>query len=55
LLDTFRGHLLAAWVRTKWDKHVSGHLVAEYFWPDDYYVAPKGDEAYFIRAELLSW
>ncbi len=54
--DKFRGQLLAAWVRTKWDKHVSGHLVAEYFWPDDYYVAPKGDEAYFIRAELLlSW
>lgn len=54
--EKMRGHLLAAWVRSKFNKHVSGHLVAEHFWPGDYYVAPKGDEAYFIRAEmLLSW
>jgi hypothetical protein len=51
--DKFRGHLVAAWARAKFDKHVSGHLMAEYFFPGDYYIAPKGDEAYFLRAELF--
>jgi hypothetical protein len=50
--DKFRGHLVTAWLRAKFDKHVSGHLLAEYFLPGDYYVAPKGDNAYFLRAEL---
>jgi hypothetical protein len=50
--DKFRGHLLTAWLRAKYDKHVSGHLLAEYFQAGDYYVAPKGDNAYFLRAEL---
>jgi hypothetical protein len=27
-------------------------LLAEYFKPGGYYVAPKGDNAYFLRAEL---
>jgi hypothetical protein len=51
--DKFRGHLVAAWARAKFDKQVSGHLMAEYFFPGDYYIAPKGDEAYFLRAELF--
>ena len=50
--DRFRGHLYTAWLRMKLDKHVSGHLLAEYFQPGNYYVAPKGDNAYFLRAEL---
>lgn len=50
--DNFRGSLYAVWLRVKYDKHVSGHLLAEYFMPGDYYVAPKGDNAYFLRAEL---
>lgn len=50
--DKFRGHLLTAWLRAKFNKHVSGHLLAEYFMPGDYYVAPKDDNAYFLRAEL---
>lgn len=50
--DKFRGHLVTAWLRAKLDKHVSGHLLAEYFLPGDYYEAPKGDNAYFLRAEL---
>ncbi len=50
--DNFRGSLYTAWLRVKYDKHVSGHLLAEYFTPGDYYVAPKGDNAYFLRAEL---
>jgi hypothetical protein len=50
--DTFRGNLFTTWLRVKYDKHISGHLLAEYFMPGDYYVAPKGDNAYFLRAEL---
>ena len=50
--DTFRGNLYTAWLRVKYDKHVSGHLLAEYFQAGNYYVAPKGDNAYFLRAEL---
>lgn len=51
--EKFRGHLLAAWAKAKFNKHVAGHLMAEYFLPGDYYVAPKGDNAYFLRAELF--
>ena len=50
--DKFRGHLFTAWLRAKFDEHLSGHLLAEYLLPGDYYVSPKGDNAYFLRAEL---
>ncbi len=50
--DKFRGNLFSAWLRVKYDKHISGHLLAEYFQTGNYYVAPKGDNAYFLRAEL---
>jgi hypothetical protein len=50
--DKFRGNLFTAWLRARYDKHISGHLLAEYFLPGNYYVAPKGDNAYFLRAEL---
>lgn len=52
----FRGHLLTGWLKTKLNKHVSGHLVAEYLDPGDYYAEQRRDDAYFVRAELmLSW
>jgi len=55
-VDKLRGHLFTAWLRAKFDKQVSGHLLAEYLLPGDYYVTPKGDNAYFLRAELnLTW
>ena len=58
----FRGHLFAGWVKTKLDKHVAGHLVAEYFDPGDYYAdgtplkkkAYRQDDSFFVRAELIS-
>jgi hypothetical protein len=54
--DNFRGHLLTGWIRSKFDKMVSGHLVAEYFMPGDYYESPKNDNAWFFRAEInLTW
>ncbi len=52
----FRGHLATGWIRTKLNKHVSGHLVAEYLWPGDFYARNRRDESYFVRAELsLAW
>ena len=61
----FRGHLFAGWVKTKLDKHVAGHLVAEYFTPGDYYAdgtpvakkkAYRQDDSFFVRAEvMLTW
>ena len=54
--DRFRGHLLAGWIKTKFNKHVSGHLVAEYLMPGDYYAENRRNDSFFIRAELaLTW
>jgi hypothetical protein len=54
--DDFRGHLLTGWIRARFDKTISGHLVAEYFMPGDFYESPKNDNAWFFRAELnLAW
>ncbi len=52
----FRGHLLTAWLKTKLNAHVSGHLVAEYLAPGDFYASHRRDRAYFFRAEVvLNW
>lgn len=52
----FRGHLFTAWLKTKLDKHISGHLVAEYLAPGDYYADNRRDESFFVRAEVsLAW
>ncbi|MCF7990448.1 MAG: alginate export family protein [Thiohalocapsa sp.] len=52
----FRGHLLTAWLKAKLNEHVSGHLVAEYLDPGDYYADNRRDDSYFVRAELtLTW
>lgn len=52
----FRGHLFTAWLKTKLNKHVSGHLVAEYLATGDYYAEHRRDDAFFVRAELsLAW
>lgn len=52
----FRGHLFTGWIKTKLNKHVSGHLVAEYLMPGDYYAKSRRDDSYFVRAEInLTW
>ena len=50
---TFRGHLFAAWAKAKFNKYVSGHLVAEYLAPGDFYAENRQDGSYFLRAELV--
>jgi len=49
---TFRGHLFTAWAKAKFNKFVSGHLVAEYLAPGDFYADNRRDGSYFLRAEL---
>jgi hypothetical protein len=52
----FRGHLFTGWIKTKLNKHLSGHLVAEYLLPGDYYAKNRRDNSYFVRAEInLTW
>lgn len=52
----FRGHLFTGWLKAKLNRQVSGHLVAEYLRPGDFYADHRQDDSYFIRAELnLTW
>ncbi|MCF7977518.1 MAG: alginate export family protein [Chromatiaceae bacterium] len=52
----FRGHLFTAWLKAKLSDHISGHLVAEYLAPGDFYAEHRRDDSYFLRAELvLHW
>ena len=52
----FRGHLFTGWLKTKLNKHVSGHLVAEYLAPGDYYADNRQNDSFFVRAEVtLTW
>ncbi|NLX04216.1 MAG: alginate export family protein [Phycisphaerae bacterium] len=49
----FRGQLLSWLLRYKINKHVSGHLVSEFFFPGDYYTDESNDPAVFLRAEVV--
>ncbi|WP_343033134.1 hypothetical protein [Caldichromatium japonicum] len=52
----FRGHLFTAWLKAKFNPNLSGHLVAEYLIPGDYYAVNRQNDGLFVRAELnLSW
>jgi hypothetical protein len=49
----FRGHLLTAILRYKMNEHLSAHLWGEFFMPGNYYDGTKGDDAAFLRAEVI--
>ena len=49
----FRGSLFTGWVKTKFNKNLSGHLVAEYLAPGDFYAVNRQDGSYFLRAEVV--
>jgi hypothetical protein len=50
---SFRGQLLTWWLKYVITPQVSGHVVAEFFCPGDYYARPNRDFATFVRAELV--
>jgi hypothetical protein len=53
---SFRGQLVSAWMKYKFNEHVSGHLVGEFFCPGNYYDDSRNDPAVFLRYELVfSW
>lgn len=49
----FRGHLVTSVLKFDLTRALSGHLMAEVFFPGDYYASPKGDLASFLRFQLL--
>ena len=48
----FRGQLVQAFFRYKFNRYLAGHLWGEYFIPGDYYSNNRDDNAVFLRAEL---
>ena len=49
----FRGQLLTAKLDYKYTRHISGHFLAEYFCPGDYYTNDNNDHSVFLRYELM--
>lgn len=49
----FRGQLFTWWLKYVITPQLSGHVVAEYFFPGDYYANSNNDAATFIRTELV--
>jgi hypothetical protein len=47
----FRGHFAQAFVKYRFNQHLSGHLWSEFYFPGDYYTSRT--TAYFFRAELF--
>ncbi len=50
--EKFRGNLVTMWAKYKFNSQLSGHLLAEYFCPGDYYPKQNNDSAYFLRFNL---
>lgn len=48
--DHFRGHYLQATLQHTFNKHIKGHLWAEFVWQGDYYA--RNDLMTFLRAEV---
>lgn len=56
----FKGHLMTAILRYQFNRFWSGHVLGEYFIPEDYYAsAPSGplrtrrESAWFLRSEVM--
>ncbi|HON69350.1 MAG TPA: alginate export family protein, partial [Phycisphaerae bacterium] len=49
----FRGQLLTWWLKYVITPQISGHVVAEFFCPGDYYAKSNNDPAVFVRTELV--
>lgn len=50
--DRFRGNLVTMWAKYKFSSQLTGHLLAEYFCPGNYYPKQNDDSAYFLRFNL---
>jgi hypothetical protein len=43
---------VTAVARYQFNRYLAGHLWGEYFFPGDYYSAPRDDAAFYLRAEM---
>ena len=50
---SFRGQLITARLKYQYTKHISGHLLGEFFCPGNYYSHDNDDPACFLRYELM--
>ena len=48
----FRGQLVTCWAKYRFSQQLSGHLLGEYFIPDNYYQKAYRDDAFFFRFNL---
>ena len=48
-----KGQLLSGLMRYKFSEHVSGHLLAELFFPGDFYNETRNEVAGLFRYELV--
>ena len=48
----FRGQLITCWAKYRFSKKLWGHLLGEYFIPDNYYEKSNRDDAFFLRFNL---
>ncbi|MCD6365507.1 MAG: alginate export family protein [Planctomycetes bacterium] len=54
--NCFRGHLVTAKLGYKWNRHVSGHLLGEMFFPGNFYSNTRNEVGGFFRCEVtLAW
>lgn len=49
----FRGQLVTAVLKYKFNENISGHLLGEAFFPGDYYDDSRNDPAFFARYQLV--
>jgi hypothetical protein len=52
----FRGQLVTLLAKFDITKHLKAHILQEYFFPGNYYAAPRDDPGVFLRGELyFTW
>lgn len=51
--ERFRGQLITAIAKYRFNRFWSGHLMGEYFVPGNYYAVPRDDSAFYLRAEMV--
>ncbi len=49
----FRGQLATAWLKYQYTKHISGHLMGEFFFPGNYYSHSNRSSSMMLRYELM--
>ncbi len=51
--SNFRGQAVTTSLKYKINKHISGHVQADFFFPGDYYTDQNNDPSIFLRAQVV--